>query len=177
MNIKAVIFDLEGTLFSSKEFSEMHILRTIELLSKKMQINSESASTLLKLKRKELTTKLGYNPPLTHLVEILGISRSEFYKEIEKVDPSNYIKSDINVQKTLKLLQAKRLKLALLTNTSHLYAVKILGSLGLEENIFDCIVAGDDVRYVKPHIEPFRLVLKVLNLQPQEILMVEIGWR
>lgn len=172
MKIEAVVLDLEGTLFSSKALAQEQILRVLGLISRKMQINGEKALELLRSKREELAAKLNYTPPLTMLIEVLGISRQQLYEEISKVDPSDYLKTDVKLQKTLKELKTKGLKLALLTNAGYKYTTRILGALDIDVGLFDCVVTGSDVQHVKPDPEPFYRVLKSLNVAPQQVLMV-----
>lgn len=172
MEIRAVVLDLEGTLFSSKAMTQAHMLRVLGLLSRKMRISEEKALELLRSKREKLAEELNYTPPLTRLVEALGISRQQLYDEIGKVDPCDYLKPDARLQKTLKVLKTKGLKLALLTNAGYEYMVRILGALDIDVSVFDCTVTGNDVVHVKPHAEPFYRVHKSLNVDPQQILMV-----
>lgn len=106
------------------------------------------------------------------LIEALGIGRQQLYEEMNKVDPCDYLKPDVKLQKTLEELKTKGLKLALLTNAGYRYTTRILGALDIDLSLFDCVVTGSDVQHVKPDTEPFYRVLKSLNVNPQQILMV-----
>ena len=169
--IKAIVFDLEGTLFTSKALSQAHLSRIIDLLSKRKQVKNKKALMMLKSRRERLAKRLGYTPSLTKTVEVFGISRQEFFEEIAKVDPRDFLKLDAELIETLRLLRDKGLKIALLTNVSYEYTKKILRALGVEE-IFTHLITGSDVVHVKPAIEPFQKTLKILDLNPSHVLMV-----
>jgi putative hydrolase of the HAD superfamily len=171
-NIKVIVFDLEGTLFSSRELLEKHISLTIELLAKRKKISKEEALNILNLKREELTKELGYKPPLVTVIESLGISRQEFFKEITKVNPFDYLKPAYNVRSMLKSLKNKSFILVLLTNISREYTEKILEALMIDKNLFKYIITSSDVVHIKPNIEPFLLLLKKVSLCPRQILVV-----
>lgn len=172
MKTVVVCLDLEGTIFRSEALAEAHMSHILSLLSRKMQITSEEAKELLKLKRESLATKLKYTPPLTTLVEMFGITKQEFYDEINKVDPRMYLRPDVKLQRTFEVLKRKGLKLALLTNVDYKYTTRILEALNINLDFFDYIITGSDVTRVKPNIEPFCLLLKGLNVSPQQVLMV-----
>lgn len=172
MQVKGVVFDLEGTLFSSSELSKLHMFMVLDLVSRRLGTGKEEALDLLVLKREEMSAKLGYAPPLTTVVQAFGIGKTEFFETIGKVDPLPYIKPDVKLKRMLSELRNRGLKLALLTNVSYEYAERILRALGINGNVFDCLITGSDMEKVKPDSSSFHSIVKSLNLDPRQILMV-----
>lgn len=76
---------------------------------------------------------------------------------------------------TLLELIKRGLKLAVVSDAPKLQAYLRLCYLGFL-NYFDCVVAYEDTQKKKPDKEPFLLVLKILNLKPEEVIMVG-DWR
>lgn len=172
MQIKAVVFDLEGTLFSSSKLGKRHMTQVLNIVSRRLDIAKKESLKQLVSKRKELSAKLGYAPPLTTVVEAFGISRQDFFETISRVDPRPYIKVDTKLTRMLKRLRRIGLKLALLTNVSSPYTLRVLEALGIETSMFDYLITGSDMKEIKPDLSPFLSVMKSLNLPSKQILMV-----
>jgi len=172
MQIKAVVFDLEGTLVSSSELGKRHISEVLNLISRRFGITKKKTFELLVSKREEMSARLGYTPPLTTVVRALGISKPEFFEAIMRVNPHPYIKADTKLQMTLEGLKRIGLKLALLTNVSLPYTLRILKALEIETSMFDCLITGSDMKEIKPDPSSFLMVMKSLNIPSEQILMV-----
>lgn len=172
MQIRAVVFDLEGTLFSSKQLSKEHMSLVLDLISTRLNTIKEVALKLLILKREEMLTKLGYAPPLTSVAQTFGISKLDFFETISRVDPTPYVKPDAELRTMFRTLKGLGLKLVLLTNVSCEYTAKILEALDLNRDAFDCVMTGSDMKKVKPDPSSFLSVLKSLDLPSRQVLMV-----
>lgn len=71
----------------------------------------------------------------------------------------------------LMLLRRKGVKTALVTMSMHRMAKEVVDSIGF--NAFDVIVAGDDVRFGKPHPEPYLKAAELLGVEPYECVAFE----
>ncbi|MGB5945804.1 pyrophosphatase PpaX [Paenisporosarcina sp.] len=75
------------------------------------------------------------------------------------------------VSETLRLLKARGLKMAIVSTKKHDIILRGLKFMGIED-IFEIVIALDDVVNPKPNPEPILLALERLNATPQEALMI-----
>ena len=75
------------------------------------------------------------------------------------------------VSETLRLLKARGIKMAIVSTKKHDIIQRGLKLMGIED-IFEIVIALDDVVNPKPDPEPILLALKRLNATPQEALMI-----
>jgi pyrophosphatase PpaX len=75
------------------------------------------------------------------------------------------------VSETLRLLKSRGIKMAIVSTKMHSGIVRGLKFMGLED-IFEIVIALDDVVNPKPDPEPILLALERLNATPQEALMI-----
>lgn len=74
-------------------------------------------------------------------------------------------------QELLKLLRRKRIKTALVTMSMHRMAQQVVDRIPFKA--FDVIVAGDDVKYGKPHPEPYLKAAQLLGVRPEDCVAFE----
>ncbi len=96
--------------------------------------------------------------------EILA-RKEELFKKIVKV---RFISG---ARRFLKFLHRNDFKLALVTGTARHEVRKILPD-GIY-NLFDVVVTGSDVRFGKPHPEPFLKAVKKLKVKPGAAVVIE----
>lgn len=172
MPVKALVFDVEGTLFKSKSLTDAYRNQVLKLVSEKRGLDGES---LLKEVRRVVSElrKEGYDqrPPSTLIAERLGLTREEFYKAIESVDPTRHVDPDPRLVSALRELK-KTFKLAVLTNLSRRSLLGVFKALGLSEELFDVILTADELEHLKPHPSAFTRVIEELKVSPGEAVMV-----
>ncbi|RJS80459.1 HAD family hydrolase [Candidatus Bathyarchaeota archaeon] len=171
--IKAVIFDLDGTLarfnidyktvrvevksFLVREGIPASILSTRESIFemlKKAEIffkNNERRSSIKELRKKALMIAEKY--------------------ELEAAKKTSLIPG---VKETLNTLKNMKLRLGLFTVNSRISVDYMLKRFNLTK-FFEAIASRDDVENVKPNIEHLRMVLKALNVNPSETIVVGDG--
>jgi putative hydrolase of the HAD superfamily len=179
MKLRAVLFDLGGTLIQTPEVSEIMkqmleakgIARSIE------EIN---------VARKEADTHMGGYKDLpnmreefwikwnTEILKTLGIHK-DFEILAKWISESwwDYAQARLypEVRKVLQKLREKGLKLGVVTNGLKSDADKVLPQVGLA-NAFDIVVVVDSIGKMKPDKDIFLHALKKLNVKPQEALFV-----
>lgn len=69
----------------------------------------------------------------------------------------------------IQKLALENVKIGIITNSPRMYAEAVLKALSIK---YDSLVAYHDVSKIKPHPEPFNLMLKLLNLLPNECISV-----
>ena len=169
MGIKAVVFDIDGTLYYSLSYLR-HLTRgIIEALAELMKVDlKEAEMRFLSIKNQVKTISMG--------LKLLGIDRHRFYEVVvEKVEPCKYIRPRPELKKLLANLKAKKIKVGCHTNSSRKLAKKVLKCLGLSLNDFDLVITCDDAE-PKPSEEGYLTVMKILGLKPDEILYVGDRW-
>jgi HAD superfamily hydrolase (TIGR01549 family) len=172
-NINAVIFDLEGTLLTSKiNFLNMQT-KMIKILtlygftkdSFPWLLITNSSKFKEALKEKGISKKKisKINKKITNAIEEV---------EMENIDETIEIEG---AKETLQKLKTKNIKIGIVTRNcrkSTIAALKITDML----KFIDIIVARDDCENPKPDTEHLLKALSGLNIKPNEAIMVGDSW-
>jgi phosphoglycolate phosphatase len=174
MAVKAVIFDLDGTLASFNidyksvradvrgfliraglPASILSINESIFEMLKKAEIfmknNGESQKTLTDTRNKALQIAEKY--------------------ELEAAKTTSLLSG---VLETLKTLKKMKLKIGLCTINGEKSTNYILKRFGIAE-MFNAVTPRDSVKYVKPNTEHLEATLRALEVNPEEALVVGDG--
>lgn len=169
MKIRALIFDLDGTLYSSEDYTRHLMEGILDTLAKLLSISAQDASILLQ----DLRSRYG---SITLGIKSLGLEKSEFYRRlVDKLTPEKFIAARPELLSFLTELKGMGLRLACHTNASRALAEKVLKALGIPPEIFDVIVTCDDAE-PKPMPDGYLKIIKALNFSPDEILYVGDRW-
>jgi phosphoglycolate phosphatase len=173
--LRAVIFDLDGTLINSAiPFKDMKrkviaCLQangvTIGLLNEGM-LNSE----IMNLAVGDFQQK-GFSG--NQISQVLA-QASRIMNEVELQSLENATLME-GVPKTLDTLKKQGLKLGIMTRGCREYTSKVLAKFDLGK-FFDAVVARDDVDQPKPNPEHAFHLLKLLCVQARETLFVGDHW-
>jgi len=174
MKIKAVIFDLDNTLF---DYFKM----------KKLATRAAAYAMVgagLKANRAELTKKL-FEHYLDYGIDSDDAFTQYLLKEYKKVDyrilaaaVNAYLREKAHhlfpypgAIETLKALKKRRLKLAIVSDGFRMKVWMRLNAAGLDR-YFDAVITREDTGKKKPAKEPFLKALSELRVKPEECLMV-----
>jgi phosphoglycolate phosphatase len=168
--IKAVIFDLDGTL---KEFNlDTKACRTkiINLLtqqgfSRSLFSLNESAFDMLKKVEKSPITD-GGKKQFTKIKDMVFSVVEEF--ELEAARTAKIFE---DIPETLKALRDMKLKIALCTISSEKTTKYVLKRFRLEQ-FFDAVITRESAFEVKPHPKHLEAALDALNVRSQEAVLV-----
>lgn len=169
--IKAVIFDLDGTL---KEFNlDIRGCRTkiIKLLtqrgfSRSLFSLNESAFDMLKKVKKSPITEDGKKRDFAKIKDMVFSVVEEF--ELEAARTAKIFE---DIPETLKALRDMKLKIALCTISSEKTTNYILKRFHLEQ-FFDAVITRESVFEVKPHPTHLEAALDALKVRSQEAVLV-----
>jgi phosphoglycolate phosphatase len=169
--IKAVIFDLDGTL---KEFNlDTKACRTkiINLLAQRGFSRSifslnESAFDMLKKIKKSPITEDGKKLDFTEIKDMVFSVVEEF--ELEAARTAKIFE---DIPETLQALRDMKLKIALCTISSEKTTNYILNRFHLK-HFFDAVVTRESVLEVKPHPKHLEAALNALKVKSQEAVLV-----
>ncbi|MBS7615364.1 HAD family hydrolase [Candidatus Bathyarchaeota archaeon] len=174
-SVKAVVFDLDGTLINSAiPFKEMKrkIISYLQSKGVTFELLNEEMLTveILKLAVEDLKRK-GFSEK-----QIAGAlaQASKIMNEVELQSINNATLVD-GVPETLKALKNRGLKLGLLTRSCHEYVKVMLTRFNLAK-YFDAVAARDDVDQPKPSPEHAFYLLKLLGVDARETLFVGDHW-
>jgi pyrophosphatase PpaX len=159
--IKAVLFDVDGTLLDTKEF----VYQAYEHVLKSYDFNNVS--------RNEITLVMG--EPLEKCYEVLtGLNDvGQLVNEHREFQLNNLglSKPFKNATPVLKKIKENGIKIAAITTRSKITSVKTLKNAGLLEYI-DTVISGEDVINKKPNPEGLIKSLEIFNVSRDEAVMV-----
>jgi phosphoglycolate phosphatase len=169
--IRAVIFDLDGTL---KEFNlDIKACRTkiINLLTQQgfprslFSIKETAFDMLVKVK-KYLTAKGLEKHKFAKIKDVVFSVVEDF-----ELEAARTAKMFAGIPETLKALRGMRLKIALCTISSEKTTSYILKRFHLEQ-FFDAVITRESVFEVKPHPTHLEAALNALKVKSQEAMLV-----
>jgi pyrophosphatase PpaX len=161
MTIKAVLFDVDGTLLDTTEFivqAVLYILKTYKLPPKT---------------RDEIIKAIGL--PILEFYQLLtGQQDVKEYAEVhhEYQKKLFYLSKPFeNVADTLIKLKEHKLQIAAVTSRERGSVITTL-ELAYISHLFDYLVTSTDVTNLKPHPEPVLKALNHFHVQAQEAVMI-----
>jgi putative hydrolase of the HAD superfamily len=169
--IKIILFDLDGTLYKSTEVYQKFAEAAYHTYAKIKNTTVDEAKQVLEQKRDEMKREKGYAVPYTLALLSFGIPIEEWHREnINFFNAGDFLKEDQNLKDILGILK-KRYKIGVFTNNNKIQTERILKAIGIYE-LFDYIFTYETFKLIKPDPKIFKMVLKTLNLKPEECLMV-----
>jgi len=179
MRLKAVLFDLGGTLIQTPEVSEIMkqmleakgILCSVEEISKAREKADKRIGGYDDLPRMREEFWIKWN---TEILRPLGI-RKDLRVLATWISEAwwDYAQARLypEVRKVLRRLRERGLKLGVVTNGLKSDIDKVLPQVGLTD-AFDIVVVTDSVGKMKPDKEIFLHALKKLDVKPHEAIFI-----
>lgn len=168
--IKAVAFDLDGTLTDSIQGLAEATDRALEALGYR-KAGREMASVWVgngvdMLLERALTHATGEKPDAALHAKCRQLF-DDFYAETVKTGSPAFP----HVTETLQVMADAGLDLAIVTNKPSQFIPSLLAETGLDK-FFSVVLGGDDVKNKKPHPAPLYLTLGEFGLRKEEMLFV-----
>lgn len=166
--MKAILFDLDGTLVDAKEWHYRALNRALELYG--YTIDRQSHETTYdglptRIKLGILERSLGIPKNLHNLVSFL---KQKFTLEEIK---SNCVPQE-NVITTLQTLKERGYLLGMCSNSIRETLMLMVDRSNILQ-YFDVILSNQDVQNPKPHPEIYRIAAEQLSVLPEDCLVVE----
>lgn len=172
-DIKAVLFDIDDTLFDSTTLAKMARMNAVKaMIESGLPIRdvNKGYSLLMKIVKKY---GANYDQHFDRLLETLGCSRDPKIVAAGIVAYHDtklaYIKPDPDVIPTLIALRDKDCKLGIVSNGRSVKQWEKIIRLGLH-HFFHTVVISEDVGCEKPDPKIFEVALKELRLEPEEAI-------
>ncbi len=170
-DIRAIVFDLDGTLYVSEEFEPASWESESRYAGELLGAGVEEGASTLKSTRERLTRERGTLQTLAVAIEELGGTVPEMHRRFaEELRPEGLIEPDPRVVPLIDALEA-RFTVWLVTNNNSILTSAILGRLGLEDS-FSRVITINDTWRPKPDESVLDEILAGLGLPPEQVLFV-----
>ena len=161
LTIRALVFDMDLTLYSNAEYGQYQIDSLVEKLSCIRGLSFEDMKREVEEERNAWAlSHNGKRPSLSNILMNYGITmeqnilwRNEIY------EPDKFIREDPRLHLALEEL-SRSYTLGIVTNNTVLVARKTLAALGVE-GFFDVLIGLDTSMVAKPHELPFKKFLEL----------------
>jgi putative hydrolase of the HAD superfamily len=169
--ITSIIFDLDGTLYESRELADEVLRVSADALALQLGIASEVADARLAAAKLELSARTGCEATLSAACDLLGGDIKALHGYLaEKVNPEKYLQRDERVVEMLKRL-GKDYGLYIYTNNNRSLTDRIMRALGIED-CFSEIFSVEDFWRAKPDRLALAKLLAAIGAEPVECLFV-----
>ena len=170
MTNAALIIDLDGTFYDSREIDNENKNAAIHAIAEFLKMPIKEAKLLLENAHTLRQTSTA------SILRTLNIPSGLIEKyQLALIQPETHIETDNELASLLRKLKA-RFRIILLTNTRRQIAIRALLAMNLHENDFDLILAGGDFTEPKPNVETLKSALKTVNCEPTKSYTVGDRW-
>ena len=159
--IRAVIFDLDGTLVDTVPLHALSWIETCKRLGLPVP-TMDYVSTLMGLRALDIAKRLCGEGIAERALEI----KNEIYLSL-----LGNARAINGAPELLKFLKDRGFIVGVVTSSSRRVATRVLEVTGLHKYV-DALVAGDDVSRGKPDPEPLLKILKLLGLSVGDVVVV-----
>jgi phosphoglycolate phosphatase/putative hydrolase of the HAD superfamily len=161
---KALIFDMDLTLYTCPEYGKAQIDNLIALLGKARGRSFDEMNREIERAGKSWTAAHGgKKPALSSIFLACGISMEENVRWREAAcEPEQYLDTDKRLGEALRILSAS-FALGVVTNNPVSVARRTLACLGVEDR-FRALVGLDTCMIAKPHQLPFARMAGLLGI-------------
>ncbi len=166
MELKAVIFDMDGTLVDNVQF---HKLAWLTFLGKHgIDMDAEAFHAQNHGTIDEMITRFFGQDISDTKRRALGIEKESTYRELYK----DHIRETKGLTGLLEILQNRGVKIGLATMGDKTNIDFTIDALGIRP-YFNVIAGGDEIERGKPDPEIFNTVVSRLGVQPEECVVFE----
>lgn len=168
---RAVLFDIDNTLYRDTRYVEHQIEVLIERLAEHRGESLEQTRRLVQRTRDELERRDGRRPSLGNTFVALGIpiTLSVAWRE-ELIQPEAFLSADPELRAVLEQL-SERFRLLAITNNPVSTGRRTLDVLGVAD-LFETIVGLDTSHQSKPSWGPFEAALDAIGAGPADTVVI-----
>ena len=170
--VKGIIFDIDGTLYTSEEYVFEQVDVQVRHFAKLKSISVEAARKMVEdYKAKWAENHNGEKISLAKTMAAFGIPVAESILWRKKlIKPEKFLHRDEKLVKTIESLKSKY-KIICVTNNPVFTARKTLEAIGISD-FFPEIIGLDSTGLSKPHYLPFSMALQKMGVEAKNCVAV-----
>jgi putative hydrolase of the HAD superfamily len=169
--LKALVFDLDGTLYVNKEFGREINLCACRYIAEWKGIDVAEAREQLREMKKRLAAENGIDSTLSHACMGLGCDLKELHRRFaDEIVPEPFLTRDERVVKLLQSLGSK-FELVIYTNNNRSLSTRIMEAIGVA-GLFRQVLTIEDYWLPKPDRNALEKIYQALGREPAECLFI-----
>lgn len=169
--IRAILFDLDGTLYVNRELSREIHLSACRYIAEVRGVMSAEAEKLVKETKDRLSAAQGYRVSLTRICTELGADIQELHRHFcEEITPEEYLERDERVVNLLQQIGTRH-ELYLYTNNNLCLSGRIMRHIGIE-GMFRRVYTIEDFWRPKPDRKVLEEMLREIGCAAHKCLFV-----
>ena len=170
-DIKALVFDLDGTLYTSVPLGREILLSAGRYVADLKGVGTEEADLLIRETKKRLSAVSGIDTTLSMACMELGGDLQELHRRFaDEIKPERFLSGDEMVVELLKSL-GSRLELYVYTNNNRHLSASIMNILGIG-GLFRQVFTIEDTWRPKPDRTGLEDIFFRVGRKPHECLFV-----
>lgn len=170
-DIKALIFDLDGTLYINNNLGREISHTACKYVSDLKSISEDEAAALINQTRQNLAQATGLDATLSHTILALGGDLRTLHNRFaDEINPRDFITRERTVVEMLKNLSTK-FEMHIYTNNNLRLSDSIMELLGVQ-GLFTNVFTIEDSWRPKPDRQPLEKIFKQIRRDPTECLFV-----
>lgn len=169
----AVLFDIDGTLYTDPAYARHQVDVLIEELAHRSGRDFEAMREDIERTRLSLAQAEGRaTTSLGNAMAAWGIDIATSVRwRNALIDPARFLKPDLRLAAALSALRGGGIAIAAVTNNPRELGLATLRALGVE-GFFGAVVGLDDTMKSKPAREPYELAARLAGQSPERCLSV-----
>lgn len=169
--IKALVFDLDGTLYVNKAFGKEILYCADRYVADLKGVGFDEAVALITAKRKELSAGTGLESSLSATCMALGGDIREMHRRFAaEIDPTPHLSRDERVIDFLRQL-GERFELYLYTNNNRSLSERVMRMICVGD-LFLRVFTVEDSWCPKPDRGTLELIYRNIGRKPEECLFI-----
>lgn len=169
--IKALVFDLDGTLYVNNDLGARISDVACRYLAEMKGISADEADALIRQTKESLSASTNYDCTLSHAIMALGGDLRALHNRFaEEIRPREFLSLDRRVVDLLKSL-GENFELYLYTNNNRRLSVGIMELIGVN-GLFRRVFTIEDSWRPKPDRDSLETILQLIDKKPGECLFV-----
>lgn len=166
--IKAIILDMDGTMFDTEPLWEKAFIKTGRELNYNLtkELHDKTIGTTYNSLISILKTEVGNDFPFETF-------KQKYIQNYQSIIETDGIKIKHGLKELLGYLVKNNYLIAIASSSKKKQIKRNLELANINENIFDIIISGEEVVYGKPNPEIFIKTCNNLNVKTNEALVIE----
>lgn len=172
--LKALVFDLDGTLYDSPRLLAQYPRLAVEFIAGRLGLSRAEAEARFAEEGQWIVRATGHAPSTTRiLLTLTGATLEEWATYVAaRIDPAAYLDPRDYAWLRQLLRQLRRYyRLGIVSNNNRVLAERILGVLGIR-HCFDAMLTINESRRIKPDPSLYRDIAGLLGVEPAACLSI-----